>query len=213
MTVENRWSTFAHGVAFVLGFSVVFITIGVLAGILGSVLSDARDILTKIGGVLVIILGLHTIEVFQIPFLAYDTRRQQPPDPRLGYASSVLMGVFFSAGWSPCIGPVMGAIMTLALDASDPARGAFLLLAYSLGMGVPFLLFAAGMGQATEVLRKYRKYMRYMSIVAGVLLIVIGLLLITDTMKFMANITAVRELQKSLDAGVVGFWAWVTGGS
>jgi len=108
---SNRWVTFSHGLAFVLGFSVVFVLLGVAASFAGGLLYDLRFWLSKIGGIVVVVFGLHMIGVFHIPFLAYDTRVQQAPDPKLGYLSSALMGVFFSAGWSPCVGPVLGAIL------------------------------------------------------------------------------------------------------
>lgn len=112
----NRWVTFTHGLAFVLGFSVVFVLLGVATSAFGSLLYDLRSILAKVGGVIVVIFGLHMIGIFRIPFLEYDTRVQELPDPKWGYLSSGLLGVFFSAGWSPCVGPVLGAILTLALN-------------------------------------------------------------------------------------------------
>ena len=123
MVVENRWTTFSHGVAFVLGFSVVFIALGAAASLLGAILYDLRTWLAKIGGVVVIIFGLHTLGVINIPFLNYDTRSQERPDPSMGYLSSALMGVFFSAGWAPCVGPVLGAVLTLALNTANLSTG------------------------------------------------------------------------------------------
>ena len=102
----NRWSIFAHGLAFVLGFSFVFVLLGVATSAFGSLLYDLRFILAKVGGAVVIIFGLHMIGVFRIPFLEYDTRVQKLPDPKWGYLSSALLGVFFSAGWSPCVGQI-----------------------------------------------------------------------------------------------------------
>src|SRR5258706_7894910 len=113
---SNRWITFSHGLAFVFGFSVIFILLGVALAFAGGFLYDIRTALTKIGGIVVVIFGLHMIGVFHIPFLAYDTRVSQAPDPKWGYLSSALMGVFFSAGWSPCVGPVLGTILTLAVN-------------------------------------------------------------------------------------------------
>lgn len=211
MIVENRWGTLAHGLAFVLGFSVVFVALGAAASALGTALFEARGLLTKIGGVIVILFGLHTMGVIHIPFLEYDTRRQQVPDRRLGYLSSSLMGVFFSAGWSPCVGPVLGAVLTLALGANNIGRGVVLLSAYSLGLGIPFLLAAAGIGRASELLRRYGKYMRYMSAVAGVFLIAIGLLLFTGSLQVFARYAFVSDLQTYLDEGVVTFWRRLVG--
>src|SRR5512140_63060 len=105
--VNNRFITFTHGLAFVLGFSAVFIVLGVAASALGGLLYDVRTWLGRIGGLIVIVFGLHMIGIIRIPFLEYDTRMQEMPDLKLGYVSSALMGVFFSAGWSPCVGPVL----------------------------------------------------------------------------------------------------------
>jgi thiol:disulfide interchange protein len=118
----------------------------------------------------VIIFGLHMIGLFHIPFLAYDTRVQQAPDPKLGYLSSALMGVFFSAGWSPCVGPVLGAILTLAINGGSVSQGATLLTFYSAGLAIPFLIAALGIGWVTTILKKYNKVMRYVEIAMGVIL-------------------------------------------
>jgi cytochrome c-type biogenesis protein len=131
---NNRWVTFSHGLAFVLGFSFVFIFLGLAVAAAGHFLYDLRFWLAKIGGFVVIIFGLHMIGVFRIPFLEYDVRVHTLPNPKWGYLSSALMGVFFSAGWSPCVGPVLGAILTLALNGGDLILGAKLLTAYSAGL-------------------------------------------------------------------------------
>ncbi len=207
-----RRETIAHGVAFVLGFSVVFVTLGAVAGVLGQVLFDARGIVTKIGGIIVIIFGLHTLGVIHIPFLEYDIRRHRDPDRRLGYLSSALMGVFFSAGWAPCVGPVLGAILTLALSTNAIGQGVLLLSAYSLGLGIPFIGAAAGVGWVTRLLRRFKKYVRYVQIVTGILLVVIGILLFTGSLEALAGLTFISNFQTSLDDGVIRFWHWLTGG-
>lgn len=176
-TENNRFITFTHGLAFVLGFSVVFVTLGVATASLGRLLFDLREILEKVGGVIVIIFGLHMIGVFHIPVLEYDTRVQKVPDRKLGYLSSALMGVFFSAGWAPCVGPVLGAILTLALNGGSISTGVTLLSAYSAGLAIPFLIAALGVGWVTLTLRKYGKLMRYVEIVMGVVLVAVGVLL------------------------------------
>ena len=183
----NRWITFSHGLAFVLGFSAVFVLLGVAASFAGGLLYDLRFWLSKIGGVVVVVFGLHMIGVFHIPFLAYDTRVQQAPDPKWGYLSSGLMGVFFSAGWSPCVGPVLGAILTLALNGGSVSLGAILLTSYSIGLGIPFLIAALGIGWVTTILRKYGKAMRYVEITMGVILVTIGVMLFTGTFELIAQ--------------------------
>jgi len=174
----GRWRVFSHGVAFVLGFSLVFIGLGAAASAVGQILFDMRLWLGRIGGVIVILFGLHTMGLINLPFLNADTRRQAAPDPSWGYLSSALMGVFFSAGWAPCVGPVLGAVLTLALDTGSLSRGVLLLVAYSAGMAVPFLLAALGIGRVSEWLRRYARYLRYVSLVTGALLVIIGVMLL-----------------------------------
>ena len=184
---SNRWVTFSHGLAFVLGFSIVFVLLGVAAAFAGGLLYDLRDWLAKIGGIVVIVFGLHMIGVFHLPFLAYDTRVQQAPDPKWGYLSSVLMGVFFSAGWSPCVGPVLGTILTLAINGGSISLGATLLTAYSIGLAIPFLVAALGIGWVTTILRKYSNTMRYVEIAMGVILVIIGIMLFTGVFALIAQ--------------------------
>jgi cytochrome c-type biogenesis protein len=172
--------------AFVLGFSLVFITLGVATSAFGRLLFDLRFILSKVGGIVVVIFGLHMIGVFRIPFLEYDTRVQQLPDRRWGYLSSGLMGVFFSAGWSPCVGPVLGAILTLALNGGSISQGVSLLSAYSAGLAIPFLIAALGVGWVSLTLRKYSKVMRYVEVAMGVVLVIIGALLFTGVFERIA---------------------------
>jgi len=174
---NNRFITFTHGLAFVLGFSIVFITLGVAASAIGRILFDLQYWLAKIGGVVVIIFGLHMIGVYRIPFLEYDTRVQQLPDRKWGYLSSAMMGVFFSAGWSPCVGPVLGAILTLTFNGGSISSGVSLLSAYSAGLAIPFLLAALGLGWVSLTLRKYGKIMHYTEIVMGVVLVAVGFML------------------------------------
>ncbi|HET9909490.1 MAG TPA: cytochrome c biogenesis protein CcdA, partial [Anaerolineales bacterium] len=154
-TENNRLITFTHGLAFVLGFSIVFVTLGVATSAFGRLLFDLRFILSKVGGIIIIIFGLHMIGVFRIPLLEYDTRVQKVPDRKWGYFSSALMGVFFSAGWAPCVGPVLGAILTLALNGGSISTGVSLLSAYSAGLAIPFLLAALGIGWVSLTLKKY----------------------------------------------------------
>jgi len=184
---KNRWLTFSHGVAFVFGFSVVFILLGIAASALGGLLYDLRTWIAKIGGVVVAIFGLHMTHIVRIPFLEYDLRPQSKPDRQRGYISSALMGVFFSAGWSPCVGPVLGAILTLSLSGGSIAQGAGLLTAYSAGLAIPFLIAALGVGWVTKIIRKYGKIMLYVEIIMGILLIIIGVMLFLGTFEILAR--------------------------
>ena len=183
----QRWETFSHGLAFVLGFSIVFIILGVAVSALGGVLYNVRTILAKVGGIVVILFGLHMTGILRIPFLEYDLRPQSTLERRRSYFSSALMGVFFSAGWSPCVGPVLGAILTLALNGGSISSGVKLLSAYSAGLAIPFLLAALGIGWVSGILRRYGKAMHYIEIAMGILLIIVGAMLFLGTFEQLAR--------------------------
>jgi cytochrome c-type biogenesis protein len=185
--VADRWVTFTRGIAFVLGFSVVFVIFGAAVSVAGGLLYNLRYWLAKIGGIVVIILGLHMIGIFRIPFLEYDTRVDKAPNQKWGYLSSALLGVFFSAGWSPCVGPVLGTILTLAINGGSVALGAKLLSAYSIGLAVPFLAAALGIGWVMTILRKYNKVLHYVEMAMGVVLVFVGVLLFAGVFELLAR--------------------------
>lgn len=178
---SNRWLTFKHGLMFVLGFSLVFIALGLAASTIGAILYDFRWWIAKIGGIIVIFFGIHMTGLIRIPILEYDVRPRSKADANRGYLSSLLMGVFFSAGWSPCVGPVLGAILTLAMNHGNPAQGGILLTAYSAGLAIPFLGAALAIGWVTRLLRKQGKLLHYLEIAMGVVLIIVGILLFLGT--------------------------------
>jgi cytochrome c-type biogenesis protein len=184
---HNRWVTFSHGLAFVVGFSLVFILFNIIAAALGGMLLGVRIWLAKLGGIIVIIFGLHMIGVFRIPFLEYDVRIHSQADPRWGYLSSLLMGIFFSAGWAPCVGPILGSIMTFAANGGSIFRGILLGLAYSAGLAIPFLVAALGIGWVSTILRRYSRVMRITEIVMGILLVVSGILLFLGSFNILAS--------------------------
>ena len=173
----SKKQSFLHGLAFVAGFSAIFLTLGLTMSAVGGLLYEVRFWLAKIGGVIVIILGLHMTGLLRMPFLEYDLRPQTQLDRRRGYLSSALLGVTFSAGWSPCIGPILGMILTLAINGGSVSRGVLLLAFYSVGLAIPFLLAALGIGWVTTILKKYAKTMHYIEIGMGVILIIVGVML------------------------------------
>ncbi len=173
----NKLETFFHGIAFVLGFSLIFLTLGLTMSAVGGLLYELRFWLAKIGGIIVIILGLHMTGLLRLSFLEYDLRPKSNIDRRRGFFSSFLLGITFSAGWSPCIGPILGMILTLAINQGSTAQGMYLLGFYSLGLAIPFLLAALGIGWVTTALKKYNKAMHYIEIGMGVVLIIVGILL------------------------------------
>lgn len=170
-------STLAHGFAFIFGFSVVFIFLGIAASVVGSLLYDLRFVLTKLGGIIVVLFGLHMSEILQIPILDYELRPQNKISQNRSLLSSIMLGVFFSAGWSPCVGPVLGAILTLAVNGGSVFKGIILLTAYSAGLAVPFLFAAIGIGWVTKILNKYSKFLHFLKKGMGGILVIIGILL------------------------------------
>jgi cytochrome c-type biogenesis protein len=201
----SRVNMFLHGLSFVLGFTIVFVLLGLGAGLLGAVrgaLVANLNLIAYVGGVFIVLLGLHTMGVVRIPFLAYDTRKQMAPRSDLGYAGSALMGVFFSAGWSPCIGPILGAVLTLGFSQESIGRAALLLAAYSAGLGIPFLLAALAMDRATGYLRRFQKHMRKVEIVSGVFLIIVGVLVFTGWLQRLSNIPFLVDFAFNLDMWV-----------
>ena len=197
----NSLNTFSHGVVFVLGFSLVFIILGALAGALGGLRYQITELLVKVGGIIVILFGLHMTHILRIPILDYDLRPQSQPDRKRGYISSALMGIFFSAGWAPCVGPVLGAILTLSFNQGGSVQGALLLASYSAGLAIPFLLAATQIGWVTTIIRRYGKVMHYTEIVMGVILIAIGILLFMGRFEQLASLGNFIE---SVDEVVVG---------
>ena len=185
--VSNRGLTFAPGLACVTGFSVVFVLLGIAVSALGGVLFDIREWIARIGGVIVILFGLQTLGVINIPALNMDTRKQYTPGERSGFVSSGLMGVFFSAGWAPCVGPVLGAVLTLALNGANIGRGAILLSAYSIGLAIPFLLAALGVGSVAAWMRRHQRSIRVLSVITGVVLVIVGVMLLTGTLERLAQ--------------------------
>jgi cytochrome c-type biogenesis protein len=185
--------TFIHGLAFVLGFSFVFISLGLAFSAVSLFFFQIRDILAKAGGVIIILFGLHMTGLIQIPFLNYDLRPQSQGHKDGGLISSFLMGIFFSAGWSPCVGPTLGLILTLAIERANLAQGVSLLSFYSLGMGIPFLLAAVGVGWVTQILKRYSKAIQVIEILMGVILIVVGVMLFLGIYQQLATFDALID--------------------
>lgn len=213
MTTANRQNTFFHALAFVLGFSAVFVSLGASVAFIGFTLQAYLPYVVKVGGLILILFGIYVAGVLDwiaarirqaggdrnplgrgyIAFvdglaqLMYtEGRVQVRADRRLGYLSSFIMGIFFSAGWIPCIGPVLSAIYLLASDTQTVGQGALLLLAYSAGLGIPFLLTGAALSSATGFLRRLNRHMGILSKITGLFLVFVGVLLFMDRLSMIA---------------------------
>jgi cytochrome c-type biogenesis protein len=184
----GRWVVLSHALAFVIGFSFIFIGLGLAVSTLGQVLFDIRPLLSRVGGHVVVLFGLHMTGIIRVPLFEYDLRPQSTPDRRWGYLSSFAMGVFFSFGWSPCIGPVLGAILSISLLQNSISQGVLLLTAYSIGLAIPFLLAATQISLVTAILRRYGKVMHYVEVGMGVILVVVGAMLIQNRLTWFASL-------------------------
>lgn len=173
---------------YVAGFSVVFVALGSLAGFIGGALTPWRMWLTRIGGALVILFGLFMMGIFKLPFLEKGLQFSAKTKFKTGTpTNSLILGASFGFGWTPCIGPVLGSILTLASTSTTVGQGAFLLSIFSLGLGLPFVLIAFGIGSASSVIKKITGYLNIVSIVGGVFLVVMGLLLLTNNMALLIS--------------------------
>ena len=166
---------------FVLGFSVVFIALGASATLIGRLLVNYIGILTKVAGVLIVILGLHLLGVFKLSALNYqkgiNISKFKP-----GYFGAFLIGLAFAFGWTPCVGPILASILALAAAEETMIKGMVLLSAYSLGLGLPFIMTGFAVGSFMRFFEKYRRFIRWGEIVAGVFLVVIGVLIFFDSL-------------------------------
>lgn len=191
-----------HAVAFVLGFSLVFVVgWGGAATLLGQLFSDYKAEIGWVGGVVIILFGLHTLGVLRLRWLSRDTRRQSQAGKGGGLASSGLMGVFFAAGWTPCIGTTLGAILTLGFSQQTSGQAMVLASGYALGMGIPFLALGLMMARASAFTRCIKPYLRSIEIVSGLLQILIGLLLLTNSLYVIAIWAQRNGLFFDLQAG------------
>jgi cytochrome c-type biogenesis protein len=182
----ERLKIFAHALLFVLGFSLVFVIgWGGSVTALGQLFGAYKQVIAQIGGVIVIMFGLATLEVIRIPWFYADTRAEYTGQ-RGTYGGSALMGIFFAAGWSPCIGATLGAILTMGLSQQTVGQAMWLSSGYSLGLGIPFLAMALGLERASGWVKRMRRYQKYFRLASGIFIIVIGVLLMTNTMSLIA---------------------------
>jgi len=183
---SDRLRIFLHAILFVLGFSLVFVIgWGGSVTVLGQMFGMYKRIIAQIGGVIVILFGLATLEVIRIPWFYADTRAQYTGQ-RGTYGGSALMGIFFAAGWSPCIGATLGAILTMGLSQQTVGQAMWLSSGYSLGLGIPFLAMALGLERASGWIKRIRPYQKYFKLASGLFIIAIGVLLLTNTMSLIA---------------------------
>lgn len=173
-------------VFFVLGFSVIFVSLGASASLVGKLLIEHMGIFVKAAGIIIVILGLHLTGIFNIPWLNYQKSvkvNKFSPGPW----GALLIGMAFGFGWTPCVGPLLAAILALAATQDTMLRGMALLFVYSMGLGIPFVATGFGVGAFMKFLERYKRFIRFGEIIAGVLLVIIG------TLIFFGNLSALLK--------------------
>jgi cytochrome c-type biogenesis protein len=183
---KARRTALTHGLLFVLGFTLIFLALGATATVLGRLLFAYRIWITRGGGLLLIVFGLYLAGVLRIGALDME-RRVHLADKPLGYLGTLLVGIAFGAGWTPCLGPVLGGILAYTSSVADLERGLLLLFAYSMGLGVPFIASALMVDRFLDWFQRIRRHLGLVNRVAGILMITVGVLLLTGAFTTMAG--------------------------
>ena len=190
MSVEEaerrRGTALLHGLWFVAGFSLVFVLLGAAASAVGQLLRDYQVWVGRIGGVFLILFGIYLLGVLRPAFLMRERKIELASKP-IGYVGSALVGMTFGAAWTPCIGPILGGILTLAAARGSVTQGTLLLGVYALGLAVPFLITAFALDRFLSWFQRFRPYIVWVDRVAGALLVLLGILLVTDRFTLLAS--------------------------
>ncbi|OGO31616.1 MAG: hypothetical protein A2Z29_03040 [Chloroflexi bacterium RBG_16_56_11] len=187
---NGRMPVFLHSLGFVFGFSVVFILLGAIAGLTGFAIIPNHTVLTRVAGSLLIAFGVFILAALKVPWLNYEKRLTAGLGTTTGYFRSFLIGGLFSVSWTACVGPVLGSILTLASVQATAGRGAVLLSVYALGLGLPFLAAGIGFDSLRPVLKGLYRYTVVIRIISGLLLIVVGILIVTGNLAWIASLAA-----------------------
>lgn len=198
---NNRWSIFISSVFFVLGFSVVFSLLGVLLQTaLSNISFGVQTWLSRIGGAVIIFFGLYLVGLVRPRFLQKEYKFRVKRRLNSKYITAFIFGAAFAVGWTPCVGAILGAILTLAI--TEPGSAFGLLMAYSLGLGIPFLLVGLFTNKAQKLISKSAKWLSYLNIVFGVILIILGILIFTSRLGLITNFEFLSNILINLNAGV-----------
>jgi len=176
-----------HSLSFVLGFSIIFIGLGASVGLIGTTITAYSVLLRQIAGGLIIAFGIFLIAAFKLPWLNYEKRLTTKTGSNPGYFRSIGIGAAFALGWTPCIGPILGAILTLAWSSQTVAEGALLLTVYSLGLGIPFIILGLVWGAIMPLWKSINRHLWAISLASGVLLIIVGILMLTGNLAWLGQ--------------------------
>ena len=203
MPEKKQWTIFLNSVFFVLGFSVIFSLVGVLLqSFLSGVSYTAQKVLGYIGGTIIIFFGIYLLGLIKIPFLEKEHKLKVKRRFRYSYITSFVFGAAFAVGWTPCVGAILGAILTLA--ATNPGTAFPLLLSYSIGLGIPFLLVGLFTERASGLIQRMGTKLKYVDYVFGIVLIILGILVFTNQLSRAANIPFLSNILLMMDFKVLG---------
>ncbi len=180
-TRQVRRQAMLHSLAFIAGFTAIFVLLGASATAIGAFLQEQMGLIRKGGGVLIVLFGIHIAGIFDINMLLGEKRINLRNKPT-GFLGSFLVGLVFAAGWTPCIGPILASILMVAATEETVYQGIALLLTYSLGLGIPFFLSAVALHRFLAFFNRYRRYIRLMEIVTGLFLMIVGVLIFTNSL-------------------------------
>jgi len=184
-TSFSRIHVFLHSLSFVFGFSLVFIMMGVLAGLVGVNISPDSPLVRIVSGSLLVFFGLFMLASLKVPWLNYEKRLSPSLGAKSGYFRSLLIGGVFALAWTPCVGPILGSVLTLAFNSDTAWQGAYLLTIYSLGLGLPFLIIGAAFGSIIPLIKRIQRYSKWIYIVSGVILLSVGILILTNNLTWL----------------------------
>jgi cytochrome c-type biogenesis protein len=183
-----RVPLFFHSLNFVIGFSLVFVALGAIAGLTGFAINPSTVFLNRLSGSLLIAFGAFMLAALKLPWLNYEKRLNAPVTSKTGYLRSFFIGAVFSMAWTACVGPVLGGILAIALNTATAWRGAYLLAFYSLGLGLPFLLLGVAFDFMLPLLKRIQRYSRLITVASGILLILIGVLTLTNNIHWFSTL-------------------------
>jgi cytochrome c-type biogenesis protein len=191
MNDDENWKNvrsrvLANSLLFILGFSLVFIALGASASAVGKFLHQEQRIISKVAGVLIFIFGVHMTGIFKIGFLNYEKRMHTSTKP-LGLLGSFFVGLAFAFGWTPCIGPILAGILTIAANEADFTKGMILLASYSAGLGIPFFLTGFSITAFYKMFNNFKKHLHKVEIVGGSMLMIIGVLIFTNYLTIISS--------------------------
>lgn len=181
----DRHRVLVHSALFVTGFTLIFVLLGASASFIGRFLNYYSDWIERIGGIIIIVLGLHLMGVFKMARLMREKRVHLANKPT-GYLGTVVVGFAFGAGWTPCIGPALGAVLTMAASRDQVGQGTMLLFVYSMGLAIPFILSALALERFLSAFSRFRRFLPAVQVAAGALLVLLGILLVTGSFTLLA---------------------------